>query len=201
MSINWTSIWEKALEIGPGILADVFADKATMSNESKLAAATQATLQSEDIAKELLPADTNEIAAVGAGVGAILSGLQTTPPVVSEATVEPVTVAKITPQVTLPVASAKAASGTGGAVSPQYRIQPEAETVSVGETAQFTVRDLTNHPPPPTAKIVWSITGNTKGATINQTGAYNSGTAAGTDTVTATIDGVPAQPATVTVTL
>ena len=109
MSINWTSIWEKALEIGPGILADVFADKATMSNESKLAAATQATLQSEDIAKELLPADTNEIAAVGAGVGAILSGLQTTPPVVSEATVEPVTVAKITPQVTLPVASAKAA--------------------------------------------------------------------------------------------
>ena len=27
MSINWTSIWEKALEIGPGILADVFADK------------------------------------------------------------------------------------------------------------------------------------------------------------------------------
>ena len=198
MSINWTSIWEKALEIGPGILADVFADKATMSNESKLAAATQATLQSEDIAKELLPADTNEIAAVGAGVGAILSGLQTTPPVVSEATVEPVTVAKITPQVTLPVASAKAPSG---AIGPQYRIQPEAETVSVGETAQFTVRDLTNHPPPPTAKIVWSITGNTKGATINQTGAYNSGTAAGTDTVTATIDGVPAQAATVTVTL
>ena len=71
---------EDALALAPQIIQDIFADKAAMPTESKVAAATQATLQASQVAQEIDPADADKTAAATAVVSTIINALQQPPP-------------------------------------------------------------------------------------------------------------------------
>jgi hypothetical protein len=73
------------LALAPQIIQDVFADKSELPTESKLQAATTATMQASQVAQEIDPNDTDKIDAATAVTAGIITALQTAPPAKSSA--------------------------------------------------------------------------------------------------------------------
>ena len=76
----WQRLALDVLALAPQCIQDVFADKADMPNETKLQAATTATLQASQVAQEIDPNDTDKINAATAVTSTIIAALQTPPP-------------------------------------------------------------------------------------------------------------------------
>ncbi|HZD31607.1 MAG TPA: hypothetical protein VE779_08090, partial [Candidatus Angelobacter sp.] len=63
---NWAAFVAEILQLAVPIVADVEADKATFSTESKTAAAATATMQASQLAAAIDPADAGTIEAASA---------------------------------------------------------------------------------------------------------------------------------------
>jgi hypothetical protein len=77
---SWAAFAAEVLRLAPTIIADVEQDKVGFSEEGKVAAATQATLQASQLAQAIDPADTDTINEATGVAYTVISALQTPPP-------------------------------------------------------------------------------------------------------------------------
>jgi hypothetical protein len=68
------------LALAPQIIQTVWLDKSDLPHESKVQAATTATMQASEVAQEIDPADTGKIDAATTITKSIITALQTAPP-------------------------------------------------------------------------------------------------------------------------
>jgi hypothetical protein len=84
MKIDWTSFFQslipKVLSVAPKVILDVEQDKANFSHEEKTQAATEATLQTSEIASVLDSKDQETIDAATTVTNGIITALKTEPP-------------------------------------------------------------------------------------------------------------------------